>query len=91
MVSTWIPGSGPGQAPDQVGDDDWRFFTRPTRSFRPPCCCLIDRETVQTGHQFDHNSGPGTQFEVSDVDGDGHVDVITSNKKGVHLFLQRRE
>ncbi len=41
-------------------------------------------------HQFDHDSGIGTQFEVRDMNGDGLLDVITSNKKGVHLFLQRR-
>jgi len=32
----------------------------------------------------------GTQFEVCDFDGDGLLDVVTSNKKGVHVFLQRR-
>jgi hypothetical protein len=42
-------------------------------------------------HQFDHDSGVGTQFEVTDVDGDGLLDVVTSNKKGVHVFLQRRD
>ena len=42
-------------------------------------------------HQFDHDSGPGTQFELADVDGDGLIDVITSNKKGVHFFRQVRE
>ena len=42
-------------------------------------------------HQFDHNSGPGTQFELNDVNGDGLLDVIASNKKGVHLFTQKRE
>lgn len=42
-------------------------------------------------HQFDHNSGPGTQFEIADMNGDGLPDVIASNKKGVHLFTQVRE
>ncbi len=46
---------------------------------------------VWTPHQFDHNSGPGTQFEVADVNGDGLLDVISSNKKGVHYFEQVRE
>ncbi|MFP4055235.1 MAG: FG-GAP repeat domain-containing protein [Candidatus Brocadiia bacterium] len=39
-------------------------------------------------HEIDDDSGVGTQFEVSDFDGDGKLDIITSNKKGVHLFLQ---
>jgi hypothetical protein len=42
-------------------------------------------------HQFDHDSGVGTQFEVADMNGDGLLDVITSNKKGTHYFEQVRE
>jgi len=39
-------------------------------------------------HEVDNDSGVGTQFEVSDFNGDKKPDIITSNKKGVHLFLQ---
>ena len=42
-------------------------------------------------HQFDHDSGPGTQFQVADVNRDGLIDIVTSNKKGVYVFLQERE
>ena len=35
--------------------------------------------------------GVGTQFQVIDLDGDGLLDVITSNKKGVHYFQQTRK
>jgi len=41
-------------------------------------------------HQFDHDSGVGTQFEIADVNGDQLLDVITSNKKGVFYFEQTR-
>lgn len=44
-----------------------------------------------TKHQFDHDSGVGTQFEVVDMNGDGLLDVITSNKKGTHYFEQVRQ
>jgi VCBS repeat protein/FG-GAP repeat protein len=44
-----------------------------------------------TPHQFDDDSGVGTQFEVGDIDGDGLLDVATSNKKGVNYFQQVRD
>lgn len=42
-------------------------------------------------HQFDRDSGVGTQFELVDIDADGLLDVITSNKKGTHLHKQVRD
>ena len=43
-------------------------------------------------HKFDDDdSGPGTQFQVADVNGDGLLDIIASNKKGVHYFQQQRK
>jgi len=42
-------------------------------------------------HIFDDDSGVGTQFEVVDFNGDNRPDIVTSNKKGVHVFLQRRQ
>jgi hypothetical protein len=46
---------------------------------------------VWTPHQFDHDSGVGTQFEVADVNGDKLLDVVTANKKGAHYFEQVRK
>ena len=46
---------------------------------------------VWTKHVIDDDSGVGTQFEVADVDGDGLLDVVTSNKKGVYYFRQTRK
>ncbi len=46
---------------------------------------------VWTKHIIDDDSGVGTQFEVADVDGDGLLDVVTSNKKGVYYFRQKRK
>lgn len=42
-------------------------------------------------HEIDTDSGVGTQFLVADVNKDGRPDVITSNKKGVYVFLQERK
>jgi hypothetical protein len=44
-----------------------------------------------TRHEIDDDSGVGTQFQVIDVNGDGLLDVVTSNKKGVFLFEQVRD
>jgi hypothetical protein len=46
---------------------------------------------VWTRHVIDEDSGVGTQFEVIDVNGDGLLDVVTSNKKGVYYFQQMRK
>jgi hypothetical protein len=40
---------------------------------------------------IDNDSGIGTQFEVADFNGDGLLDVIVSNKKGVFVILQERK
>jgi hypothetical protein len=39
-------------------------------------------------HKIDDDSGVGTQFEVVDFNQDGKLDIVASNKKGVHFLLQ---
>lgn len=39
-------------------------------------------------HLIDDNSGVGLQVLVEDLNGDGKLDIVSSNKKGVHCFLQ---
>ena len=46
---------------------------------------------VWKNHQIDDNSGVGTQFEVADINRDGLLDVITSNKKGTFVLEQLRD
>lgn len=63
----------------------------------PAMLCWFELKRPEPGkveyvmHEIDKDSGVGTQFEVCDVDGDGLLDIAVSNKKGVHLFLQRRD
>jgi hypothetical protein len=41
-------------------------------------------------HEIDDQSGIGTQFVALDFNGDGLLDIVSSNKKGVFLFEQSR-
>jgi len=50
-----------------------------------------DGRPIWTRHTIDDDSGVGTQFEVIDVDADGLLDVVSSNKKGVHYLRQVRK
>lgn len=39
---------------------------------------------------LDDQTGIGTQFSVADMDGDGRLDIVVSNKKGVTILTQSR-
>ncbi|NQT51011.1 VCBS repeat-containing protein, partial [bacterium] len=41
-------------------------------------------------HDVDNNSGIGTQFEVADMNADGKLDIVISNKMGVFVFIQKQ-
>lgn len=47
-----------------------------------------DGKPSWTKHVIDSDSGVGTQFELTDVSGDGLLDVAIANKKGVFYFEQ---
>lgn len=49
-----------------------------------------DGLTQFTPVTIDADSGIGTQFVVEDITGDGLLDVVTSNKKGVRVLVQER-
>jgi hypothetical protein len=49
------------------------------------------REVRWIKHEIDNDSGVGTQFVVADINRDKLLDIVTSNKKGVHAFIQQRQ
>jgi len=50
-----------------------------------------NRQVTFEPREIDDQSGVGTQFQVVDFNGDGLLDVVTSNKKGVFLLEQFRK
>ncbi len=48
------------------------------------------KEVKWIKHEIDNDSGVGTQFVVTDINNDKLPDIVTSNKKGVHLFIQQK-
>ncbi len=48
-----------------------------------------DGAVIWTKHVIDDDSGVGIQFEIIDLNGDGKLDMVTANKKGVFLFEQQ--
>lgn len=40
-------------------------------------------------YQIDDNSGAGNHIVIGDVNGDRKMDIVTANKKGAFIFLQK--
>lgn len=52
-------------------------------------CRRENGKTWFVPHKIDDNSGVGTQITVGDINGDGKQDVLSGNKKGCTLFIQK--
>lgn len=81
--------------PDIVtGKRWWAHANHDPGSSQP--ATLLWLETQRSGdrvrfvpHVIDNSSGVGTQVMVGDVNGDGLLDIVSGNKRGAYLFLQR--
>lgn len=82
--------------PDLVTGKRWWAHAESDPGWDQPAVMYWLRLTRENGrpkwtpHRFDDDSGVGTQFEVADINGDGRPDVACANKKGVHIFLQKK-
>ena len=63
---------------------------KPARLYWFQASRSADGKIAFTPREIDDQSGMGTQFVVADFNGDGLLDIVTSNKKGVFLFEQKR-
>ncbi len=88
--------NGDGLQDFVTGKRWWSHANREPGADMPAVVCWFELarkegKPVWTKHQIDHDSGVGTQFEVADLNGDGLLDIVTSNKKGTQFFQQERE
>ena len=51
----------------------------------------VDGTPTWIKHEIDGDSGVGLHFQIIDLNGDGLLDIVTSNKKGVLIFQQQKD
>jgi hypothetical protein len=61
---------------------------KPARLYWLEAGRAADGQIAFTPREIDDQSGIGTQFVVADFNGDGRLDIVTANKKGVFLLEQ---
>ncbi len=88
--------NGDGLADFVTGKRFWAHGGRDPGAKEPALLCWYELarkggKPQWTRHTIDDASGVGTQFEVTDVNGDGLLDIAVANKGGVFLFEQVRK
>ena len=85
---------GDGQ-PEAVVGKRWQAHWQGDPGWDDPAVVLLywkwecrDGQVTWTKHTIDADSGVGIQFTITDINGDGKLDIIVSNKKGVFVFEQ---
>lgn len=88
--------NGDGLVDFVTGKRFWAHNGHDPGSFQPAVLCWYE-QTRRGGavewvkHTIDMESGVGLHFQIIDLGGDGLLDIVTSNKKGVYYFQQTRE
>ncbi len=85
--------TGNGLVDFVTGKRFWAHNGYDPGSYEPSVLCwyelrVRDGQPAWIRHEIDDDSGVGLHFEIVDVNGNGLLDIVTSNKKGVFLFEQ---
>ena len=85
--------NGDGLMDFVTGKRFWAHNGHDPGSFQPAVLCWYeqyrkDGRARWTKHTIDFDSGVGLHFQIIDINGDGRLDIVTSNKKGVYTFEQ---
>lgn len=85
--------NGDGLVDFVTGKRFWAHNGHDSGSFQPAALYWYELQRNAgrpewTKHLIDVNSGVGLHFEIVDVNEDGLLDIVTSNKLGVHYFEQ---
>ncbi len=88
--------NGDGLTDFVTGKRFWAHNGGDPGSYEPAVLCWFEQKRGDgrpewVKHVIDADSGVGLHFQIVDVNGDGLLDVVTSNKKGVHYFQQVRK
>ncbi|MCU0959882.1 MAG: VCBS repeat-containing protein [Pirellulaceae bacterium] len=76
-----------------TGKRFWAHNGHDPGSFEPAVLCWYELQRAEgqlrwIKHRIHHDSGVGLHFRIVDLNGDGLLDIVTSNKKGVYCFEQ---
>ena len=85
--------NGDGLMDFVTGKRYWAHFVHDPGSHEPSVLCWyeLSRKDGQVSwikHQIHDDSGVGLHFRIVDINGDGRLDIVTANKKGVFYFEQ---
>lgn len=88
--------NGDGLMDFVTGKRFWAHNGHDPGSYEPAVLCWFEQKRKDgrpewMKHEIDADSGVGLHFDVVDLDRDGLLDVVTSNKKGVYCFQQVRK
>ncbi len=85
--------NGDGLIDFVTGKRFWAHNGHDPGSYQRAVLCWYEQKRISKPiwikHEIDGNSGVGLHFQILDLDNDGLLDIVTSNKKGVYVFQQQ--